>query len=135
MTGCTFFNIKFSAMEASNIFNRLFFCERCFFNGGPSGEDKCLIFDEVDSIYYIYLYEELNMFLIKPFVKGFTPHLVQLLTYSDESSVDYRMICSICGVEFKSNKNKSYSISLIEEKWFSHYTTPKKWKEILSKRF
>ncbi|MEN9338686.1 MAG: hypothetical protein RI945_411 [Candidatus Parcubacteria bacterium] len=120
-------------MNIHSIFNRLFFCDSCFFSNAPFGESKVLIYSEREKVYFVYKFKEIEKDL-KPTAKGFTPHIVQLeaLIQIDEPLVEYKMTCGVCGVEFI--RDPDQKLKVLVKKQDTFITRLDMWEDMVRNR-
>lgn len=111
-------------MNTEAIFNRIFFCEKCFFAGGPNLRDDVIIFSESEKMFLLYKFQQIIK-EIKTLPRGFTPHLVQFTSYhhGETPLIKYQMLCGVCGVEI----NKKIP-------WREYETNANHWQEIINNK-
>lgn len=121
-------------MNTEAIFNRIFFCEKCFFAGGPNLRDDVIIFSESEEMFLLYKFQQIIK-EIKTLPRGFTPHLVQFTSYhhGETPLIKYQMLCGVCGVDEINKKipNKSECEFV---SWREYETNANHWQEIINNK-
>lgn len=123
-------------MNTEAIFNRIFFCDRCYFLGGPRLNDNVVIFSESEEMFLLYKFKHITR-EIKTLSRGFTPHLVQFtksipVADSDEPHIEYNMTCGVCGVEVV--KHPDDKKECVFKRWEKYITRLKDWDQIVDNR-
>lgn len=120
------------------MFNRLFFCEKCFHRDGPHPEDDCVIFDLESGCYLLIKFAVVSKSFF-PESKGFTPHIVKIVEKDKDKiqsivNIDFDMVCSVCSGNFI-KKDNTKTKSNYEFKWSRYSAKWEKWLDILSTQF
>lgn len=101
-----------------NTLSLIGYCEHCFKNNQPMLKTPFVVYGSHQKKFHIYFIEKYG-------VRGFTPHIVQLLKVVGNGDIIYQQACGICDVNIYEPENGTVHFTI--QNWERKVCTIEEW--------